>query len=123
MGHRRRQVVEDVVLVGQAVEAPHRLEDPQVLHPDPLEQHGDPPALEVLDDVAEGVGGGGVEPLDIGQSQDDDPHARHGGELLEEALGDGEEERAVDAVDEDVLGQEVVLVPARPGVGRPGARR
>ena len=92
-----------MVVVGQPVEGAHRLQDPEVLGAHALEQDGDPPPLEVVDDVAEGVGGRGVEALDVGEPQDDHPHVPDRGELLEEPLGHGEEERAVDPVDEHVV--------------------
>ena len=68
-----------------------------------------PRRFELVDDLAERLGAGGVEHLDLGQAQDHDPDVADGGELGEEPLGGAEEQRAVEAVDDDVLGEQSVL--------------
>ena len=50
--------------------------------------------------------------LHLGESQDHDPHVADGGELGEEALRGAEEQRAVEAVDDDVLAQQLGLIGA-----------
>ena len=70
----------------------------------------DAACFELGDDLAEGLRAGGVEDLEVGQPQDDHLDVADGGELGEEALGGAEEQRAVEAVDEDVVVEQPVLV-------------
>ena len=66
-----------------------------------------PRALELGDDLAERLGAGGVEHLELGQAQDHDPHVGDGGQLGEEALRGAEEQGAVEPVGDDVLVQQL----------------
>ena len=112
MRHGVVEGVEQVAFVGQAVEGADCLEDPPMVRPYPLEQHGDAAGLELFDDLAQRLGAGGVEGLHVGESQDHHPHVGDGGELGEEALGGAEEQRSVDAVDDDVVAQQPGLLAA-----------
>ena len=69
----------------------------------PLSKHGDAAALELGHDLAEGLGAGGVEHLQLGEPQDDDAHVADRRQLGQEALGGAEEQGAVEPVDDDVL--------------------
>ena len=112
MGDRRVERVEQVALVGEAVERADGFEDPSVVGTHPFEQHSDPPSFELGDDLAQRLGAGGVERLHLGEAQDHHPHVADRGELGEEALRGAEEQRPVDAVDDDVLGKQPGLVGA-----------
>ena len=61
------EIVEQVVLVGEAVEGADGQQGPSVFGASTLEQHGDAPSFELGDDLAEGLGAGGVEHLDVGR--------------------------------------------------------
>ena len=87
VGHRVVEVVEDVVLVGEAIESTDGTQDPEMLRAWSLEEHRDVTALEFGDDLAERLGAGGVEDLDIGQSQDHDPDVADRRQLGQEPLG------------------------------------
>ena len=67
------EVVEEVAFVGQAVEGADGAEDAQVFRSGTLEQHGDVAGFEFGDDLAERLGAGGVEHLEVGQAQDRRP--------------------------------------------------
>ena len=69
------EIVEQMALVGEAVEHADRLEHPEVLGTRALDEHGDAALLELADDLAERLRAGGVEHLELGQAQDDDLHA------------------------------------------------
>ena len=116
------EVGEDVVLAGEVVERADGPEEPLVLGSRALEQHGDVAVLEVGDDLAERLGAGGVEDLQVGQPQDHDPDVGDLGQVGEEALGGAEEQRAVDAVGDDVLAEQVVLLVGVDLGGRPASR-
>ena len=77
-----------------------------------------PRASSCAHDLAERLRAGGVEHLEVGQAQDDDLHSVHRGELGQEALRGAEEEGAVEAVGEDVLLEQLVLLVG----GRPRRR-
>lgn len=101
------EVGEEVVLGGEAVEGADGAQEAFVFGAWTFEEHGDVPVLEVLDDLAEGLGAGGVEDLQVGEAQDDDLDVCDLGEVGEEALGGTEEQGAVDAVRDDVFAQQV----------------
>ena len=61
VGDRVVEVVEQVALVGEAIERTDRLQDPEVLGPRTLHEHGDVSRLELLDDLPQGLRAGGVE--------------------------------------------------------------
>ena len=70
------EIVEQVALVREPVEHTDRLEHPEVLGSWTLEEHGDAALLELADDLAERLRAGGVEHLELRESQDDDLHVR-----------------------------------------------
>ena len=86
------------------------VQQPGVLGAGALEQDGDVTGGELVDDLTEGPGAGGVEHADGSQPEDDHADVADAGELGEEPGGGAEEQRAVQAVRQHVLGQQRVLL-------------
>ena len=114
------EVVEEVALVGEAVEGADGFEDPQVFGPGAFEQHGDVAVLRARSTISPRAwapvasstcrsGRRRITTCDVGD----------GGELGEEPLGGAEEQGAVEAVGDDVLAEQRVSSVAR----RPRRRR
>ena len=70
------------------------------------EQHDDAATLEVRDRVTEHPRAGRVDRRDPRHAQDDDAHLRHVGQLEQEPVRRGEDQRPVEPVGDDVLGQQ-----------------
>jgi hypothetical protein len=79
------------------------------VRPDGGEQDGDAAVLEVGDQVGEGLGAGAVQHAEGAEPQDDDLDVADLGQLEQEALRGAEEQRAVQAVGDDVLVEQLVL--------------
>ena len=103
------EVREEMVFARQVLERAHGSEQPLVLGSRTLQQHGDVPTLQIGDDLGQRVGAGRVEHLQIGKSQDHDADVGDSGEVVEEPLRRSEEQRAVDAIGDDVFAEEFVL--------------
>ena len=97
------KIGEAVVLVGEEVEGADCSQHLDVLGAWSFEQHRDVTRLELGHDLTEGLRTGGVEHLELGEAEDDDPHVRDSSEFGEESLGRTEEQCAVDAVRHDVF--------------------
>ena len=65
VGHRLVEVGEDVVLMRKVLEGADGFEDAPVGFAGSLEEHGDVAVLELVDDLAQRLGSGGVEDLEV----------------------------------------------------------
>ncbi len=110
------EVGEDVVLVCEVPEGADGVEDAAVRRAWALEQHGDVTMLELVDDLAQGLGTGGVEDLEIREPEDDHTDVPDRDEFGQEPLRRSEEERSVEPVGDDVVVEQSTLVV---GVDRP----
>ena len=76
------------------------------------QQDDDAAAFQSSDRVAEHLRAGGVDGGDPRHPQDHHPHVGDLGQLEQEAVGGGEEQRAVEPVGDDVLGEQALLLGA-----------
>ena len=104
---RLRHGAEQVALMRQSPDRANRPQDLQVLRADALDQHRDAAILELGDDLTECLRAGRVEHLDVRHAQDHDPDVAGPGQDRQEALRGAEEERAIQAIDDDMLVKEL----------------
>jgi len=104
------EVVEEMPLVGEAIQCSNGSKGPQVLRSRAFDENGDVARLEFGDDLAERVGARGVEHLNVGKTQDHDSNVGDCGELGQEPLRGAEEKCSVEAIGHDVLVQESLFV-------------
>jgi len=101
------KMVEQVIFVGEPVEDSNNLERPAMVTAGTLEQHSDVASFELGDNLSERMRTGRVEDLEIRKPQYHDANIADGREFGQEPLCGTEEEGSVDAVDEDVLTQQL----------------
>ena len=83
---------------------------------DARHEHRDPAPLQMRDRVVEDVGAGGVHRRDARHAQDQHLDVRDVGEIGQEAVRGGEEQRALRAERDDVLAEQLVLLGGVIGV-------
>jgi hypothetical protein len=86
-----------------------RVQRLMVIRPQAGDQHDHTPVFELLDRILEHQRTGRVDRAHGRHPQDDDRHVRHLRQLEEEAMG-GEQQRAIDAVGDDVLVEQCSLL-------------
>ena len=103
MGDRRVQIGEEVLLVCEVVDGADLSQNPEVFGLGSLQQHRDASPFEVVDDLPQRMGAGGIEHVQVRETQDDHPYVTDRGQRAEEALYRTEEEGTVEPVRDDVL--------------------
>ena len=104
--------LEDAACLPQPGEGAQGLQRTQLSRAQTGHHDGDAARLEPVHGVPEDLGPGGVDRGDPGHAEDDDPHVGDLGEFQQEPVGGGEEQRPVDPVGDDVLGQQGLLLVA-----------
>jgi hypothetical protein len=100
------EVIEEMVLVGEAAESADGSEDFEVFGTGAFEEDSYAASFKFGDDVTERLGASGVEHLELWEAQDHHADIGDAGELGEEPLGGTEEQGAVEAVGDDAFGHE-----------------
>ena len=99
------EISKEVTVMHESVDGSDSSKRPLMLGTRAADQHRDPSILKLAHDLTEGMRAGRVQHLHIVESHDDDSNVGNTGQFGQKALRRTEEDRAVESIDRDVVGQ------------------